>query len=67
MSNYKAILEEISDALEGGDVVLDFEDAPYCQGVLNAINAIVNQSLNNIRDSEELHALLKTIGDEKNE
>ena len=65
MNQYKAILEEISDVLEGGDVALDFEDKPYCQGILNAINAIVNQSLNNIRDSEELMALLRVIGDDE--
>ena len=63
MTDYKAILEELSDVLEGGDVVLDFEDAPYCQGVLNAINAIVKQSLDNIRDNEQLQVLLAGIGE----
>ena len=64
MREYKDILEEICDALEGGDVVLDFEDAPYCQGVLNSIYAIVNQSLTNIREGEAMIKALN-LGDEQ--
>lgn len=48
------ILTEISDILEGGDIVEDFESNPYAVGIIRSINAIVGTELRAIRATKEM-------------
>ena len=48
------ILTEISDILEGGDIVEDFESNPYAVGIIRSINAIVENELRAIRATKNL-------------
>jgi len=48
------ILTEISDILEGGDIVEDFESSPYAVGIIRSINAIVGTELRAIRATKEM-------------
>lgn len=62
---YKKILEELNAILEGGDVALDFEDAPSAATTLRIISDIVGNALRGIKVVEELKKILdKAYGDE---
>ena len=62
---YKKILEELNDVLEGGDIALDFEDAPSAATTLCIISDIVGNALRGIQAVEELKKILdKEYGDE---
>ena len=62
---YKKILEELNAILEGGDVALDFEDAPSAATTLLIISDIVGNALRGIKVVEELKKILdKAYGDE---
>jgi len=64
---YKRILREILDTLEGGDVALDFEDAPSAATTLRIIANIAGTALRGIESIEELKRILdKEFGDEDN-
>ena len=58
---YKAIMEDISDILEGGDVALDFEDSPHCQSVIRIITLIVSNELRQMKATEEMIELFKEL------
>ena len=62
---YKRILREILDTLEGGDVALDFEDAPSAATTIRIIADIAGNALRGIESIEELKKILdKAYGDE---
>ena len=62
---YKKILEELNAILEGGDVALDFEDAPSAATTIRIIADIVGNALRGIKVVEELKKILdKAYGDE---
>ena len=64
---YKKILEELNAVLEGGDVALDFEDAPSAATTLRIISDIVGNALRGIKAVEELKKILdRAYGDEDN-
>jgi hypothetical protein len=58
---YKAIMEDISDILEGGDVALDFEDSPHCQSVIRIIMLIASNELLQMKAIEETIELFKEL------
>ena len=58
---YKAIMEDISDILEGGDVALDFEGSPHCQSVIRIITLIVSNELRQMKATEEMIELFKEL------
>ena len=58
---YKGLLEDICDILEGGDVALDFEDAPHKATTIGCIMAIVSNELSNMRATDELFSSLAKV------
>ena len=60
-NNYKSILEEISDVLEGGDVALDLEDAPSAATTIRIISSIVGDALSGIKAHEEIKKVFDKI------
>ena len=60
--SFRIVLEEISDTLDGGDIVEDFDDNPYAVGIIRSIMAIVSNELRNIQDTEELIRELRENG-----
>ena len=61
---YKTILREILDTLEGGDVSLDFEDAPSAATTIRIIANIAGTALRGVEEIEELkESLDRTIDD----
>lgn len=60
--SFRIVLEEISDTLDGGDIVEDFDDNPYAVGIIRSIMAIVSNELRNIEDAEELIRELRENG-----
>ena len=64
---YKRILREILDTLEGGDVSLDFEDAPSAATTIRIIANIAGTALRGVESIEELKGILdKEFGDGDN-
>tara|TARA_R110002020_G_scaffold153171_23_gene332495 strand:- start:302 stop:511 length:210 start_codon:yes stop_codon:yes gene_type:complete len=61
MERYKDILCEISDVLEGGDVCIDFEDAPSAAATLRIIQGIVSNALENIISIKEVYSILEML------
>tara|TARA_R100001015_G_C4633784_1_gene199236 strand:- start:8 stop:277 length:270 start_codon:yes stop_codon:yes gene_type:complete len=65
--HYKELLREILDTLEGGDVSLDFEDAPSAATTIRIIANIAGTALRGLESIEELKRILdKEFGDEDN-
>ena len=60
IKNYKSILEEISDVLEGGDVALDLEDAPSAATTIRIISSIVGNALRGIKEEVEMKKMFDT-------
>ena len=56
---YRKLLEELNDILEGGDVSLDFEDMPSAAITIRIISDIVGNAL---RGAEEMEILWNKIG-----
>jgi len=56
----RTVLEEISDTLDGGDIVEDFDDNPYAVGIITSIMAIVKNELRNIEDMEGFEFFITT-------
>lgn len=63
---YKRILREILDTLEGGDVSLDFEDAPSAATTIRIIANIAGTALRGVEEIERLHKALDRAFDEDN-
>lgn len=61
IKHYKSILEDVSDALEGGDVALDFEDSPHCQSVIRIIALIVSNELRQMKATDEMMEMFAEI------
>ena len=59
--HYKRILREILDTLEGGDVSLDFEDAPSAATTLRIIADIAGNALRGVEAIEELQKMLNRV------
>ena len=58
---YKRILREILDTLEGGDVSLDFEDAPSAATTLRIIANIAGTALHGVEAIEELQQVIDRV------
>ena len=58
---YKRILREILDTLEGGDVALDFEDAPSAATTIRIIADIAENALRGVEEMEKLQKMLKRV------
>tara|TARA_R110002096_G_scaffold313544_1_gene507844 strand:- start:246 stop:473 length:228 start_codon:yes stop_codon:yes gene_type:complete len=65
IKNYKSILEEISDVLEGGDVAIDFENAPSAATTIRIIQAIVSNALDGVRAGEEMKNMFNDFNNYK--
>jgi len=62
---YKKVLDELNAVLEGGDIALDFEDAPSAATTIRIISDIVGNALRGMKAVEELKKILdKAYGDE---
>ena len=61
--HYKELLREILDTLEGGDVALDFEDAPSAATTIRIIADIAGNAL---RGFKFIEALADKLGKEYN-
>jgi|TARA_R100000479_G_C6392886_1_gene205945 hypothetical protein len=59
--DYKRILREILDTLEGGDVSLDFEDAPSAATTIRIIADIAGNALRGVEAIEELQKMLNRV------
>jgi len=66
MGRYKDILCEISDVLEGGDVSLDFEDAPSAATTIRIIQDIVSNALDGINSLEKIDLMLNATNNMRN-
>jgi len=58
---YKRILREILDTLEGGDVSLDFENAPSAATTIRIIADIAGNALRGLEAIEELQKMLDMV------
>ena len=58
---YKRILREILETLEGGDVSLDFEDAPSAATTIRIIANIAGTALRGVEAIQELHEALNRV------
>tara|TARA_R100000388_G_scaffold94715_1_gene82950 strand:- start:3406 stop:3609 length:204 start_codon:yes stop_codon:yes gene_type:complete len=58
---YKRILREILDTLEGGDVSLDFEDAPSAATTIRIIANIAGTALRGVEAMEELQQMIDRV------
>jgi hypothetical protein len=63
--HYKELLREILDTLEGGDVALDFEDAPSAATTIRIIADIAGNALRGIESIEEILEKINKTFDEK--
>ena len=59
--HYKRILREILDTLEGGDVSLDFEDAPSAATTIRIIADIAGNALRGVEAIEELQQMIDRV------
>ena len=60
-NNFRELLCELSDVLEGGDVALDFEDYPAYVAIIESINAIISQRLRQMSEADKFSGLLKEL------
>lgn len=59
--HYKELLREILDTLEGGDVALDFENAPSAATTIRIIADVAGNALRGIEAIEELRKMLDRV------
>jgi hypothetical protein len=57
-AEYQYLMEELSDVLQGGDVVIDFEDAPRFSAVISIIHGIIKRELDTLRENSIIKSLL---------
>ena len=60
-NNFRELLRELSDVMEGGDVALDYEGYPAYIAIIQSINAIVKQHLINMREADKFNNLLQEL------
>ena len=58
---YKRILREILDTLEGGDASLDFEDAPSAATTIRILANIAGTALRGVEETEKLLKVLDKV------
>ena len=58
---FKMVLEELNEVLEGGDIALDFEDEPSASVILRIISNIVGDALRAIKTHQDLLKMLNAI------
>lgn len=56
---FKIVLEELNEVLEGGDIALDFEDDPSASVILRIISNIVGDALRTIKDAEMIRDMVR--------
>jgi hypothetical protein len=61
MEQYKQILSEILDILEGGDVSLDFEHMPTAATSIRIIADIAKNALSGIEEIQKVHEMLEGL------
>lgn len=61
LTHYSNILTDILATLEGGDVVVDFEESPAAAATLRIIANIAADALNIIRANENLLAMFSDV------
>ena len=59
--SFRGILNEISDTLEGGEIIEHFEDYPVYSTVLSCINTIVSGRLKDMRTMDEIIEKLEKV------
>jgi len=59
--DYKMILEELNDVLEGGDVALDFEHMASAATTLRILSDIVGNALRGIDAIDKLQQILEGV------
>lgn len=57
--HYKELLREILNTIEGGDVSLDFEEAPSAATTIRIIADIAGNALRGVEAMEELQNILE--------
>jgi hypothetical protein len=60
-NEYRRLLEELNDVLEGGDVSLDFENKPSAATTIRIISDIVGNALRGVTYIDELQRRLDDI------
>lgn len=60
-NNFRELLCQLSDVLEGGDVALDYEGYPAFVAIIESINAIVKHQLINMSEADKFNKLLKEL------
>ena len=60
-NDFRNLLGELSDVLEGGDVALDFDCYPAYVAIIQSINAIVSQQLRMMVEGDKVSGLLKEL------
>lgn len=60
-NNFRELMCELSDVLEGGDVALDFEGYPAYIAVIQSIDAIISQRLRLMKEADRFSGLLKEL------
>tara|TARA_R110001599_G_scaffold25875_2_gene91713 strand:- start:3749 stop:3964 length:216 start_codon:yes stop_codon:yes gene_type:complete len=60
-NNFRQLLCELSDVMEGGDVALDFEGYPAFVAIIESINAIVKHNLSGMFEADKFNKLLKEL------
>tara|TARA_X000001382_G_scaffold90853_1_gene65480 strand:- start:176 stop:391 length:216 start_codon:yes stop_codon:yes gene_type:complete len=60
-NNFRELLCELSDVLEGGDVALDFEGYPAYIAIIESIDAIISQRLRQMKEADKFSGLLKEL------
>ena len=60
-NNFRELLCELSDVLEGGDVALDYEGYPAYIAIIQSIDAIISQRLRLMSEADKHMDLLKEL------
>ncbi len=60
-NNFRELLCELSDVLEGGDVALDYEGYPAYIALIQCIDGIISQRLKLMSEADNHMDLLKEL------
>jgi len=63
--NYKQLLLDLNEILEGGDAKHDFEDTPYAFSTIHILSLIVTNALRGIENFEALYEMFDRIEEMK--
>lgn len=60
-NNFRELLCELSDVLEGGDVALDYEGYPAYIAIIQTIDTIISERLKQMKEADEYFSLLREL------